>query len=76
MKLVDTILISLAIGSFLLWILEIRRTNNFVDSYPFLMLSLTFLLGFQYLRVKRRQANNEVSPTIKQMAERKKKKKT
>ena len=66
-KLLDTILISLAIGSFLLWILEIRRTNNFVDSYPFLMLSLTFLLAFQYVRVKRRQDNKEVSPTINQL---------
>ena len=75
MKLVDTVLISLAIGSFLLWVLEIRRTNSFLDSYPFLMLSLTFLLAFQYIRVKRRQDNKEVSPTIKQMAEQKKKKK-
>ncbi|OIN58213.1 hypothetical protein [Arsenicibacter rosenii] len=75
MKLKDTVLLSLAIGSFLLWVLEIRRTNNFADSYPFLMLALAFLLAFQFVRVKRRQENKEVSPTIKDMAERKKKKK-
>lgn len=73
MKLIDTVLISLAIGSFLLWVLEIRRTDSFLDSYPFLLSSLTFLLAFQYIRIKRRQENKDVSPTIKQMTEQKKK---
>ncbi|GAA4395155.1 hypothetical protein GCM10023187_01710 [Nibrella viscosa] len=74
MKLTDTLLLFAGIGSLLLWILEYRRVG-FLDSYWILLCCLAFLFGFQYIRQKRRQDNKDVSPTIKQMAEQRKKKK-
>ncbi|WP_162794109.1 hypothetical protein [Runella rosea] len=40
------------LGFFILWIMEFRRTQ-FQESYWLLMLSLSCLLGFQYLRYRR-----------------------
>lgn len=67
MKLRDTLLLAAAFGSFMLWILEFRRAS-FVDSYWLLLLSLAFLLGFQYFRIRQRETDKLISPTIKQMA--------
>lgn len=74
MKIIDTILLSAGIGSLGLWLLEYRRIG-FFDSYWLLLVSLALLFGYQYVRQKGRQANKEVSPTIRQMAESRKKKK-
>lgn len=41
-----------SLGFFVLWIMEIRRTE-FKDSYWLIMLCLSCLLAFQYLRRKR-----------------------
>lgn len=41
-----------SLGFFVLWIMEIRRTE-FKDSYWLIMLCLSCLLGFQYLRRRR-----------------------
>jgi hypothetical protein len=41
-----------SLGFFALWIMEIRRTE-FKDSYWLIMLCLSCLLAFQYLRRKR-----------------------
>ena len=73
MKLRDTLLIAAAVGCFLLWILEFRR-SSFIDSYWLLLASLGFLLAFQYFRIKRREADKVLSPTITQMAEDRQKK--
>jgi hypothetical protein len=40
------------LGFFILWVMEFRRTQ-FQESYWLLMLSLSCLLGFQYLRYRR-----------------------
>lgn len=45
--LIKTILISLAIAFFLLWIFEANRTD-LQSSYWLLLLSVTFLLVYQY----------------------------
>lgn len=50
-KLIKTILLATALGFFMLWILEIFRTD-LSHSYWLLMLSLTFLLGHQYYRLR------------------------
>ena len=73
MKLRGTLLLSSAVGCFLLWILEFRR-SSFIDSYWLLLASLGFLLAFQYFRIKQREAAKDLSPTIKQMAEDRQKK--
>lgn len=57
-KLIKTLLLAAALGFFLLWILEAWRTN-LGNSYWLLMLSLTFLLGHQYYRLK----TQPVTPT-------------
>ena len=71
MKLRDTVLLSGFIGALVLWILEVRRVG-FSSSYDLLMLALVFLFAFQYFRVRARQANKDVSPTIKQMIDKRK----
>ena len=50
-KLIKTLLLAATVGCFLLWILEVMRTD-LGSSYWLLMLSLTFLLGHQYYRLK------------------------
>lgn len=50
-KLIKTILLAIALGFFMLWILEIFRTD-LSNSYWLLMLSLTFLLVHQYYRLR------------------------
>ncbi|WP_266367171.1 hypothetical protein [Tellurirhabdus rosea] len=54
-RLKETILVSMSIGCFILWIMEFRRTGNFGDHYWLIMLCLAFLLGFQYVRYQRKQ---------------------
>ncbi len=64
-----------AIGFFMIWLLEIRRTA-FKDSYWIVMLSVACLLVFQYLRKDREapalmdgmkipQRKESVKPSIK-----------
>lgn len=50
-KLIKTLLLATALGLFMLWILEIFRTD-LSNSYWLLMLSLTFLLAYQYYRLR------------------------
>ena len=50
-KLVKSLLLAATLGCFLLWILEVNRTD-LGNSYWLLMLSLTFLLGHQYYRLR------------------------
>lgn len=50
-KLLKTILLSLAVGFFVMWILEFRRAGMF-ESYWLLLLSILCLLYFQFKRVK------------------------
>ncbi len=50
-KLTRTILIAGCIGFLILWVLEFRRTTLF-ESYWLLLLSITFLLIFQFNRLK------------------------
>ena len=64
-------LLSGFIGALVIWILEIRRVG-FSGSYDLLLLALVFLFAFQYFRVRARQATKEMSPTVKQMIEKRK----
>lgn len=50
-KLTRTILIAGCIGFLIMWVLEFRRTTLF-ESYWLLLLSITFLLLFQFNRLK------------------------
>jgi hypothetical protein len=66
MKLRDTLLICAFFGGIVLWILEVFRAG-FTQSYYMLLFALIFLFAFQYFRQRDRQANKDVSPTIRQM---------
>ncbi|CCG99894.1 hypothetical protein FAES_1885 [Fibrella aestuarina BUZ 2] len=72
MKLRDTLLLCAFIGALLLWLLEVLRVG-FSSSYDLLLFALIFLFAFQYFRQRDRQASKDVSPTIRQMAEDRKK---
>ncbi|QDK83706.1 hypothetical protein EXU85_12075 [Spirosoma sp. KCTC 42546] len=74
MKLSEILLLSAAAGFLLLWIAEYQRTT-FGDSYWLLMLSMTCLFAFQYVKNKRLEREKAISPTIKQMVDDRKKKK-
>ncbi|GAB3495780.1 hypothetical protein GCM10027341_13570 [Spirosoma knui] len=75
MKLSEILLLAVAAGFLIIWIAEYQRTD-FADSYWLLMLCLASLLAFQYVKNRRLEREKAVSPTIKQMAaDRKKKKK-
>lgn len=50
-KLLKTILLSLSLGFFVVWVLEFRRAGMF-ESYWLLLLSILCLLYFQFKRVK------------------------
>lgn len=50
-KLTRTILLALALGFFVVWVLEFRRTTLF-ESYWLLLLSIVCLLVFQFGRLK------------------------
>lgn len=50
-KLIKTLLLSASLGFFILWVLEILRTD-LSNSYWIILLSLTFLLIHQYYRLK------------------------
>lgn len=50
-KLIKTLLLAAALGFFILWVLEIMRTD-LSNSYWLLMLSLTCLLLHQYYRLR------------------------
>ncbi len=54
-----------ALGFFILWIMEIRRTQ-FQESYWLLMLFLSCLLGFQYMRYRRGVGRNKVAEDKKE----------
>ena len=72
MKLPEILLLAAAAGFLTIWIAEFQRTS-FAESYWLLMLCLSFLLAFQYVKNQRLQREKAVSPTIKQMvADRKK----
>lgn len=72
MKLRDTLLLFAFIGALLLWLLEVMRVG-FSGSYDLLLFALIFLFAFQYFRQRDRQASKDVSPTIRQMADDRKK---
>lgn len=74
LKLSEILLLSAAAGFLILWIAEYQRTT-FGDSYWLLMLSMTCLFAFQYVKNKRLEREKAISPTIKQMVEDRKKKK-
>lgn len=74
LKLYEVLMLSAAAGFVVLWIAEYQRTS-FAESYWLLMLSLGFLLAFQYVKNKRLEREKAVSPTIKQMVEDRKKNK-
>ncbi|GAB2534026.1 hypothetical protein [Spirosoma aerophilum] len=74
MKLPEILLLAAAAGFLVIWIAEYQRTS-FGDSYWLLMMFLSFLLAFQYVRNKRLEREKAVSPTIKQMIDNRKKKK-
>ena len=71
MKLRDTLLLCGFIGAMILWLLEVRRVG-FSGSYDLLMLALVFLFAFQFFRQRDRQVKKDVSPTIKQMIDKRK----
>jgi len=50
-KLTRTIMLALALGFFVVWVLEFRRTTMF-ESYWLLLLSIMCLLIFQFNRLK------------------------
>jgi hypothetical protein len=50
-KLLRTILLALAVGFFVMWVLEFRRAGMF-ESYWLLLLSIVCLLSFQFIRLK------------------------
>jgi len=50
-RLTRTILLALALGFFVVWIMEFRRTSLF-ESYWLLLLSIVCLLFFQFSRLK------------------------
>lgn len=50
-KLLKTLLLAAALGFFMLWVLELIRTD-LGHSYWLMMLSLTFLLLHQYYRLR------------------------
>jgi len=66
MKLSEILLLAAAAGFLTIWIAEFQRTS-FAESYWLLMLCLSFLLGFQYVKNRRLQREKAISPTIKQM---------
>ena len=71
MKLSEILLLAAAAGFLTIWIAELQRTS-FAESYWLLMLCLAFLLAFQYVRSKRLDREEVVSPTIKQVVDRRK----
>lgn len=71
MKLSEILLLAAAAGFLTIWIAELQRTS-FAESYWLLMLCLASLLAFQYVKNQRLQREKAVSPTIKQMVDRKK----
>ncbi|MPR32218.1 hypothetical protein [Salmonirosea aquatica] len=70
-KLIKTLLLAAALGFFLLWILEILRTD-LSHSYWLMMLSLTFLLLHQYYRLRTLPENPKASPKTKSTKQKKK----
>lgn len=52
MKLSETLILSAAVGSLALWVLEFWRTS-FLDSYWLLMAVTAFLFAFLYVRQRR-----------------------
>lgn len=64
-KLTRTILIALGVGTFLLWILELRRAG-LLESYWLLLVSVLCLLSFQFMRLKAgMKAKNEAANNLK-----------
>lgn len=74
LKLGEVLLLAGGVGFLVLWIAEYQRTS-FAESYWLLMLCLGCLLAFQFTKNKRLEREKAVSPTIKQMADDRKKKK-
>ncbi|GGB90165.1 hypothetical protein [Dyadobacter sediminis] len=67
-RLTRTILLALALGFFVVWVLEFRRTTLF-ESYWLLLLSIVCLLFFQFSRLKASlkagKTENSVSNPVK-----------
>jgi hypothetical protein len=62
-KLSRTILLALALGFLVVWILEFRRAGLF-ESYWLLLLSIVCLLVFQFSRLKAAATNKPNQPEI------------
>jgi hypothetical protein len=63
-KLLRTILLALTLGFFVVWVLEFRRAGLF-ESYWLLLLSITCLLFFQFIRLKAAtEAKNKETATL------------
>lgn len=71
-KLIKSLLLAAAVGFFVLWILELLRTD-LSHSYWLLMLSLLFLLLHQYYRLRMLPLKSTTSPNAKKATKRKKK---
>ena len=61
-KLTKSLLLYAALGFFILWVMEILRTD-LGHSYWLLMLSLTFLLAYQYFRLRAAPPDSPTKPT-------------
>ena len=68
MKLSEILILAAAAGFLIIWIAEYMRTS-FGESYWLLMLMLGCLLAFQYIKNKRLEREKAVSPTIRQMVD-------
>ena len=64
MKLSETLILSAAVGSLALWVLEFRRTS-FLDSYWLLMGVTAFLFTFLYVRQRRILRQKDAPVTAK-----------
>ncbi len=71
-KLIKSLLLAAAVGFFMLWILELLRTD-LSHSYWLMMLSLLFLLLHQYYRLRRLPPKSTPAPISKKAIKRKKK---
>lgn len=69
MKLPETLLLSAALGSLALWVLEFQRTS-FLDSYWLLMVVTAFLFTFLYVRQRRILQEKATPPPAKPKAAR------
>ncbi len=71
-KLIKSLLLAAAVGFFILWILEVLRTD-LSHSYWLMMLSLLFLFLHQYYRLRMVSSKSTPAPHSKKVSKPKKK---